>query len=264
MPSPALWALVGKAWVLHFETTPMSFFYLKKKNLSVCSFFHPAQTQHCSHIIPQSSLHVLLFSRARGWTPPALIPPSFCADTVEKQVSDRERQAEEQMRGGRALLLCCWAANLRERKSSPDKKRAPSFVQGSTRGLFLLWWYQPPHLCAFPPLLCLSPQFLLLSLFFLLLLSCPWIYPQKASPDSKKHHKVSKKCFYKFIQTELSRRDLTAVGKLVSGLENCHGNHTTSCSGGSQDSFERVCTVYVPLHVGSLFRHFQMTHILWK
>ncbi len=145
-----------------------------------------------------------------------LSPSLFHAETLEKQVSDSERQAEAEKLGGRNLLLCCSAASLCERKSSPGTKRAPSFVQGSTWGLFLLRRYRPPpH--TIPPPLCLSPRFSPLSLFSLCYSSVPEFILKGLCSQKQILKNDKKKCFYNFTQSELSITDLPAIGKLLSG-----------------------------------------------
>lgn len=133
--------------------------------------------QCCSHINLPSGyklltprlvflLSALALSSVRHWT------PSFYADTVEKRESDSERQAEADKQGGRDLLLCCWATNLCEGKSSPGTKKAPSFVWGSTWGLFLLQQYRPPLTQPYPRGV-FPPRFSTLSLFSLCYLCVP-------------------------------------------------------------------------------------------
>lgn len=164
LPDPALEAF-GKVWVFHLKATPKCVFYKKKKKtkkqtqfLSLVLCFSQHLSAPLSHYPTSSSpcppfVFVLLVFLVRGCPHP---PPP--ADTVEKQANDSERQAEAEKQGGRNLLLCCWAANLCERKSSHGTKRAPSFVPWSTWGLFLLWRYNAPLLTD-PPPLCHSPRF---------------------------------------------------------------------------------------------------------
>lgn len=239
------------------------------KKLCSPSWFTPLvnTNQRCSHIILQthrsSPCPPSLFCRG-------LPPPAFHADTLEKQVSDSERQAEAEKLGGRNLLLCCSAASLCERKSSPGTKRAPSFVQGSTWGLFLLRWYRPP-LSHDPTPVVPFPTVLTPFIVFPLLLICPWMYFKRlAQPEKILKNDKKRSAATTWPKVSCQKQTCVLQEYCFLALENCHGNHTTSCSEGSQDKAKLPHAVLVPTHEVSLLGHisqlqnFQMSHGLSK
>lgn len=134
-------------------------------------------------------------------------PSCFYVDTVEEQVNDTERQAQAERRGGRNLLLCCWAANVCVRKSSPGTKRAPSFV----------WRHLRPFLVVvvLPPLQNPTPlaSFSIVRnpfIVFPLLLLCPLVYLKRFSVSRKKHLQNDKIKSISLTVSELSKTDQCA------------------------------------------------------
>lgn len=158
-------------------------------------------------------------------------PLFFRWERERSQVNDNEQRAAEERRGWEegeeSESLCCWAADVYEKKSSPGTKGVASFVLWATWGLFLM--ARPPQASVtitttfhqVPPPVWQHPTHTShsgahsLSLF-------PLNHSLSSQLGSKISEKVSEK-FLCFVFVRLYTERLAAL------IDNFLGNHSSSC-----------------------------------